>query len=88
MGQKDLPLASGRKHAAAFTRCGWKEEPWRQGSNHIIMTKPGYRATLSIPDHDPVKRRTLQILIQAAGLTEAEYLECFNKRMSRRRKRS
>ncbi|HEX2059076.1 MAG TPA: type II toxin-antitoxin system HicA family toxin [Actinomycetota bacterium] len=80
MGQKDLPLASGRKHAAAFARCGWTEQRRRQGSNHIIMTKADHPSTLSIPDHDEVKRRTLQVLIQAAGLTEAEYLDCFGKR--------
>ena len=34
--------------------------------------------TLSIPDHRQVKRGTLQKLIKAAGMTQGEYLDCFN----------
>ena len=37
------------------------------------MTKTGQRATLSIPDHDPVAKGTLRDLIQAAGLTVEEF---------------
>ena len=80
MGQKNLPLAGGPAHAAAFARCGWIEEPKRDGSKHIIMTKPGCRHTLSIPKHDEVKRTVLQKLIKAAELTEDEYLACFHKK--------
>lgn len=51
------------------------------------MTKAGQRAILSIPNHDVVKRRTLQVLIQAADLTEREYLDCFEKKTAKRPKK-
>jgi len=45
----------------------------------MIMTKPGHRATLSIPNHDPVKRATLAKLIQAAGETVESYCAAFHR---------
>ncbi|HSF47148.1 MAG TPA: type II toxin-antitoxin system HicA family toxin [Burkholderiales bacterium] len=46
---------------------GWRIA--RQSGSHIIMTKPGEIATLSIPDHKEVAKGTLRSLIHAAGLT-------------------
>ena len=80
MGQKDLPLASGERHARAFERCGWTRARETSGRNpHIILEKPGVRATLSIPNHkgENVKRALLQKQIKLAGLTEQQYLDCF-----------
>jgi hypothetical protein len=76
MGLKNLPLASGHAHAAAFVRCGWTIA--RRGKNHIILTREGFEATLSIPDHGEVKRALIQAQIRRAKLTEEEYLKCFN----------
>jgi predicted RNA binding protein YcfA (HicA-like mRNA interferase family) len=76
MGQADLPLAPGDAHARAFERCGWSI---RQRRNHIILTKPGVRATLSIPDHREVKRALIAKLIKQAGMSEAEYLAAFHE---------
>jgi HicA toxin of bacterial toxin-antitoxin, len=75
MGQKNLPLASGEDHARAFERCGWKR---RKTASHIILTREGYAATLSIPNHKQVKRGLVQAQIRTAGLTEAEYLAAFH----------
>jgi predicted RNA binding protein YcfA (HicA-like mRNA interferase family) len=81
VGQKDLPLASGERHARAFERCGWKRVRVTSGKNpHIILEKKGVRATLSIPNHKgkDVKRALLQKQVKLAGLTEQEYLDCFH----------
>lgn len=79
MGQSDLPLAKGIDHVRAFARLGWIKQPKRGKGSHIIMTKPGHRATLSIPNHDPVKRGTLAKLIQAADETIESYCAAFRR---------
>ena len=66
-----LPVLSGREVVRAFVSLGWTVA--RQRGSHIIMTKPGEIATLSIPDHREVARGTLRCLIRAAGLTAAEF---------------
>ena len=79
MGHADLPLASGNRHAAAFEQCGWTRAQRRGRDSHILLSKPEHRATLSIPDHREVKRAVLAKLIKAAGLTDAQYMECFRR---------
>jgi hypothetical protein len=37
------------------------------------MTKPGARATLSVPDHRGLDRGALRALIRMAGLTVSEF---------------
>jgi len=54
-----------------FERFGWVVA--RQRGSHIIMTKAGHMATLSIPNHWQVARGTLRSLIQHAGLTIEEF---------------
>lgn len=46
----------------------------RQGS-HIIMTKQGSIATLSIPNHPGVARGTLRGLVARAGVTIQEFVD-------------
>lgn len=70
MGAK-LPVVSGREAVAAFQAFGWGVA--RQTSSHIILTKPGEMATLSVPDHKEVAKGTLRSLIRAAGLTVDEF---------------
>jgi predicted RNA binding protein YcfA (HicA-like mRNA interferase family) len=60
-----------------FQRLGWQMV--RQKGSHIIMTKPGHIATLSIPNHQEVARGTLRSLITKAGLTIEQFLEASNK---------
>ena len=60
-----------------FQRLGWQMA--RQKGSHIIMTKPGHIATLSIPNHPEVARGTLRSLITKAGLTTEQFLEASNK---------
>jgi hypothetical protein len=79
MGQKDLPLAAGSQHVAAFERCGWTCVR-KSKKNHFILQAEGVEATLSIPDHGQVKRTLLAAQIKLAGLSEEDYCNAFYKR--------
>jgi len=68
-----LPVLSGKELVKRFERLGWSVV--RQSSSHIIMTKAGEVATLSIPDHKEVARGTLRSLIRAANLTADEFIK-------------
>jgi predicted RNA binding protein YcfA (HicA-like mRNA interferase family) len=67
-----LPVLSGREVVRVFTALGWQVV--RQSSSHIIMTKAGETATLSVPDHKEVARGTLRRLLRAANLTVDEFV--------------
>ncbi|MGO8789582.1 MAG: type II toxin-antitoxin system HicA family toxin [Terriglobia bacterium] len=67
-----VPVLRPREVVAAFHNLGW--EVARQRGSHIILTKPGHPATLSVPDHPQVARGTLRALITRAGLTIEEFL--------------
>lgn len=43
-----LPVLSGEETVRNFERFGW--DVARQRGSHIVMTKPGEMATLSVPD--------------------------------------
>ena len=60
-----------------FQRLGWQMV--RQKGSHIITTRPGHMATLSIPNHPEVARGTLRSLIAKAGLTIEQFLVVSNK---------
>ena len=66
-----LPVLSGRETVRNFERFGWSIV--RQRASHIIMTKPGEIASLSVPDHREVAKGTLRSLIRSAGLTVSEF---------------
>ena len=67
-----LPDLNGREVVRVFERFGWNVV--RQSSSHIIMTKDGEIATLSVPDHKEVAKGTLRSLIRAANLTIDEFV--------------
>jgi hypothetical protein len=78
MGLANLPLASGHAHAHAFVRLGWNLDQKRRGrGKHLLLTKSGIRATLSIPDHKQVKRTIIASLIKLADVDEDKYLRAF-----------
>jgi predicted RNA binding protein YcfA (HicA-like mRNA interferase family) len=56
----------------AFQKLGWQVA--RQRGSHIILTKPGHLATLSVPNHATVARGTLRSLIVRAGVSVEEFL--------------
>jgi len=70
-----LPVVSGSDAVKAFERFGWTVA--RQSSSHIIMTKEGEIASLSIPNHKEVARGTLRSLIRSADLT----VEAFTQKL-------
>ena len=72
-----VPLLPPSDVIKMFQRLGWQIV--RQKGSHIIMTKPGHIATLSIPNHQEVARGTLCSLIAKAGLTVEQFLNPLSK---------
>jgi predicted RNA binding protein YcfA (HicA-like mRNA interferase family) len=68
-----LANISGKEAAKAFARAGW--QTMGQMGSHLVMTKPGERANLSIPQHRELSVGTLRALIRAAGLTVEQFLD-------------
>lgn len=68
-----LANISGKEAAKAFGRAGWLVVG--QVGSHLMMTRPGVRANLSIPQYRELAVGTLRALIKAAGLTVDEFLE-------------
>jgi predicted RNA binding protein YcfA (HicA-like mRNA interferase family) len=68
-----LPVLNGKEVVRLFERLGWRVV--RQSSSHIILTKEGEIATLSVPDHKEVAKGTLRSLIRAANLTIDEFVK-------------
>lgn len=64
---------AGKEAAKAFGRAGW--QVIGQVGSHLVMTKSGERANLSIPQYRELSVGTLRALIRAAGLTVDEFLE-------------
>jgi predicted RNA binding protein YcfA (HicA-like mRNA interferase family) len=67
-----LPLLKPTEVVRAFARFGWQVA--RQRGSHIILTKSGHIATLSVPNHDHVARGTLRALLGRAGINVADFL--------------
>lgn len=72
-----LPVISGSETVKVFERFGWTIA--RQTSSHIIMTKEGQIASLSVPNHKEVARGTLRSLIRSANLTLDEFVRRLKK---------
>lgn len=72
MGQKDLPLISGRNHVKVFESFGWTVN--RSKKNHFVLTHPAKpHVLLSIPDHKEVARGTLKAELRKAEITAEDY---------------
>jgi len=67
-----LPTLTGREVPRVFQTLGW--EVARTRGSHIILTKPGEIATLSVPDHAGIAKGTLRSLVRLANLTVPEFL--------------
>ncbi len=67
-----LPILSGLEVVKIFESFGWRVN--RQRGSHIILTRDGEIATLSIPNHKEVARGTLRSLIRSANLTVDEFV--------------
>jgi len=71
-----IPVLRPRDVVKAFEKLGW--EVSRQRGSHIILTKPGHIATLSVPNHPTVARGTLRTLIARTGTTIEVFLAALN----------
>lgn len=72
-----VPLLRPRQVVTTFKKLGW--EVARQRGSHIILTKRGHIATLSVPNHLQVARGTLRSLIARAGITVEDFLKAMQK---------
>jgi len=68
-----LNSISGKAAVSAFQKAGWISVG--QVGSHLVMTKIGKRANLSIPQHRELSVGTLRALIRHAGLTVEEFIE-------------
>ncbi|MCA1733366.1 MAG: type II toxin-antitoxin system HicA family toxin [Acidobacteria bacterium] len=68
-----LSNVSGKETVKAFERSGWTVSG--QVGSHVVLTRPGIRVNLSVPQHRELSVGTLRALIRAAGLTVDEFLE-------------
>ncbi|MDO8681352.1 MAG: type II toxin-antitoxin system HicA family toxin [Acidobacteriota bacterium] len=67
-----VPLLRPDDVVRAFERLGWTVA--RRKGSHIILTKAGNPATLSVPNHEVVARGTLRSLIARSGLSIEAFL--------------
>jgi predicted RNA binding protein YcfA (HicA-like mRNA interferase family) len=67
-----VPVLRPREVIKIFKQFGW--DVTRSRGSHIILTKEGHIATLSVPNHSEVARGTLRSLIDKSGLTIEEFL--------------
>ena len=72
-----IPVLRPRDVIKAFEKFGW--EVSRQRGSHIILTKPGNIATLSVPNHPTVARGTLRSLIARSGMTPEVFLAALDE---------
>ncbi len=68
-----LPKLSGKEVVRSFEKLGWEFS--RQSGSHIVLTKDGEMASLSVPNHKEVAKGTLRSLIRAANLTIDEFVK-------------
>jgi predicted RNA binding protein YcfA (HicA-like mRNA interferase family) len=62
----------GKEAVKAFAKAGWLV--MGQVGSHVVMTKPGVRANLSIPQRKELSTGTLRALIRAAGMSVEEFV--------------
>jgi len=70
---KRLKLCSGAEAVQKLKKTGWAAV--RQKGSHVMLTKPGYQWTLSIPQHSELGPGMLRKLIRQTGLTIEEFNE-------------
>lgn len=68
-----LANISGKQAVKAFKKFGW--DVVGQVGSHVVMTKPGMKANLSVPQHKEVSIGLLRKLIRYAEIEVDEFLE-------------
>jgi predicted RNA binding protein YcfA (HicA-like mRNA interferase family) len=62
----------GKQAVKAFQRAGWEFSS--QLGSHVVLTKAGERANLTVPQHKELKEGTLRSLIRLSGLSVDEFV--------------
>ena len=75
-----LANISGKDAVKAFEKAGWRVVG--QVGSHVVMTKTGMRANLSIPQHKELSLGTLRALIRHSGMTVQEFVDVLCDRAS------
>ncbi|MCK5055245.1 MAG: type II toxin-antitoxin system HicA family toxin [Candidatus Aminicenantes bacterium] len=68
-----LANISGKQAVKTFKKYGW--DVVGQVGSHVVMTKPGMKANLSVPQHKEVSIGLLRKLIKFAELEVDEFLK-------------
>ena len=68
-----LANISGKTAVKAFQKAGWQVRG--QVGSHMVLTKLGIRANLTVPQHSELAPGTLRSLIKTAGLDLDEFLK-------------
>jgi len=63
----------GKDAVKAFKKAGW--QVIGQVGSHVVLSKPGLRVNLSVPQHKELSVGTLRALIRNAGITIEDFLE-------------
>ena len=72
MGQSLNPC-SGAEVVKKFKRAGWSVA--RQKGSHVMMVKPDFEYTVSVPQHKELSLGILRKLLRQANLTNQEFSE-------------
>jgi predicted RNA binding protein YcfA (HicA-like mRNA interferase family) len=67
----NLQFVSGSEAVKKFQRAGWTA--MRQKGSHVMLNKPGYQWTLSVPLHDEIGPGLLRKLLKQAEITPEEF---------------
>jgi len=67
-----LPRISGKQAVQAFEKAGWSFRG--QVGSHMVLTKAGSPANLSIPNHKELATGTLRKLIRAADMEVDQFI--------------
>lgn len=70
---KTLKLCSGSEAVRKLQKAGWSAV--RQKGSHVMLTKPGYQWTLSVPQHKELGPGLLRKLLRQADLSVEEFNE-------------
>ena len=66
-----LKLCSGAEAVRKLQKAGWSVA--RQKGSHVMLTKPDYQWTLSIPQHKELGRGILRKILRQAELSTDEF---------------
>lgn len=72
MGEKLRPF-SGAETVKKLEKAGWKSV--RQKGSHVMMTRPDYFYTLSIPQHKELGSGILKKILRQANLSPEKFLD-------------